>query len=478
MIRAALRRAIGFLRSARLATWLLGLVGVWATFGSFIPQGDATNKAVSAWADSYPAFEPAVRFLGLHQAFTSPIFTALVLVLGVATGLCSWDRTKVALSRARRLRTAALADRGTLVEQHDLEVAAAPSLNSSEALTIAAQTLERLGIRTKARDGLLASVSTPFSVWGSPVFHWALFALMAVLVLGNLLRADGIMGVAVGETKADAPASYGVVNAGPLHDWSRVHRSVRVDGFDPAYHLGGIDRGPTPTVSLLDGTGRVLVTQRVYPNMVLKSGSLTIYPADYGLAAHLTLLNAKGDVTGSSVQLVDFSDTPRDGTIPVGSVQVSDSSGNPLLEVSVTVPLDRRGGVPVKQVPAAPAARFVVTAPGGATVLDQVVHPGESVALSSGDTLRLDDIGYYARLSLVDDGSIPLLYAALGVALLGLTLTVAARQQIVLVTVLDGADGVRVAARVRLWRNSSSSRGEIEAELTRALGGPEEGSTT
>jgi hypothetical protein len=95
-----------------------------------------------------------------------------------------------------------------------------------------------------------------------------------------------------------------------------------------------------------------------------------------------------------------------------------------------------------------------------------------------GGSLRLDDVGYYARLQIVDDWSIPLLYAGLFVALAGLTLAVVARQQIVLATVVEGSEGVKLVAKVRLWRNSSSSRSEIETELTRALREHEKGSTT
>jgi hypothetical protein len=39
-------------------------------------------------------------------------------------------------------------------------------------------------------------------------------------------------------------------------------------------------------------------------------------------------------------------------------------------------------------------------------------------------------------------------------------------------------DGVTLVASVRLWRSASSSRREIESELTKALGQVEKGSTS
>jgi hypothetical protein len=84
------------------------------------------------------------------------------------------------------------------------------------------------------------------------------------------------------------------------------------------------------------------------------------------------------------------------------------------------------------------------------------------------------DVGYYARLQLVDDPSIPMLYAGLMVAMIGLGIATLTRQQIVSAVVLNAPDGTKLAVRVRLWRNVTTSRGEIESELGRALSVAEE----
>ena len=478
MIRSTWRRIVRYLGSAGLATWLLAIVSVWSMFATFVPQGGASTKTVVAWASTHALVEPIVRVVGLHRAFTSPVFIACILVLGLSTALCAWQRTKVAIGKGRALRRAATVDEESLTQSHDLEVVCEVGLSSSEVLSVAAKTLGGLGVKTKRRGNLLAAVSSPWSVWGSPVFHWALLSLIVALIGGNLMRSEGLMGIAVGQTKADAPESYGFVSAGPLHNWNFVHRGIRVDAFEPQYRTGGIDRGPTPTVSVINATGKVVKTQRVYPNMTLSTGSLTIYPSDFGLATTLTLLSAQGVETGHSYQLADFSGDATGGTVPVGFVSIGDAAGKPLLRISVTVPLDRKGDVLAKRVPAKPAARVVVTSLNGAKVLDRLVSPGESVALPSGDTLRLDGVEYYARLQVVDDVTIPLLFAGLFVAMVGLAIAVLWRQQIVLATVVEDAEGVKLVATVRLWRNASSSRGEIESELATALSGVEKGSMT
>ncbi len=156
------------------------------------------------------------------------------------------------------------------------------------------------------------------------------------------------------------------------------------------------------------------------------------------------------------MQLVDFSDAAQDGTVSSGSLAISDSAGNPELIVSTTVPLERVGGQFDKALPEDPTARIVVTSPDGESLVDRIVSPGEEVALPVGDSLRVDSIGYYARLKVVDDWSTIPLYACLAVATIGLTIAFVTRQQIVLATVIDGPEGAKLAVRVRLWRNESS----------------------
>jgi len=473
VIRKVWRGVARFLASTTLVTGLLAFVSLWSAVATFVPQGEVSSPDVAAWAASNPAIEPFVRAVGLHQAFSSYPFLASVLVLGLSTSLCAWRRTKVAANRARTLRAAATADRQSVCDTHDLEIAFDPALSGSRALAIASETLGRLGIKAKARGDVVTAVSSPLSVWGSPVFHWALVAAMVVVLVGALVRSDGLMAVAVGQTKPDAAASYGVIHTGAWHDWSGVHRSLRLDAFEPDYRTGGLDRGPTPTVSVLDGSGAVIKTQRVYPNMMLHAGSVSISSPACGFAVTVALVTASGAEAGSLIQYVDFSQAAPDGTVPVEPFTVSDSTGKVLLSGSVTVPLDRAGWRLQDGLPKEPKAHVVVWSPEGTQLVDSVVKRGESVTLPGGRQLRIVDVGWYARLAIVDDWTTPLLYAVMAVALFGLALTLVTRQQLLVAAVSEGPEAPRLAVRIRLWRNTPTNRAEIESELVRALGSEE-----
>lgn len=479
MIRGALRKLTRFLSSGRVGTLLLVFVSAWSILASFVPQETTSRpEAVAGWGAAHPLVEPVVRVLGLHHAFAAPLFTVVVVLLAISLALCAWQRTKVAVTKSRIVRAAAKVDGLALAESHDFEVACDSALSESDILSVASDTLERIGIRTRRSGSVITTVSPPWTVWGSPVFHWALLALIVAMALGNMQRASGQMGLAVGESKIDEPASYGILSAGPLHSLLAAQRSIRLDAFELNYSSGGVDRGPTPTVSVLDARGEVIKSQRVYPNHTLKTGALAIYPADYGLSATVSLVDVSGAEIGRSSRLIDFSEEVTQGIRPVGYLVVRDSAGNASLKVFLTVPLDRVGTSYRRRLPAEPKARVRVTSMDDKPVLDRVLRLGEEMTLPVAGALRLVDVGYYARLQLVDDASIPLLYAALIIAMLGLSIATLARQQIVAAAVVDMPDGTMLAVRIRLWRNATTSRSEIENELTKALGGVQKGSTT
>jgi hypothetical protein len=471
VIRKAFHWVLNVLASVWLAVGTLAFVGLWGIVATAVPQGAANSLPITTWADANPVLEPVVNALGLHQAFTAWLFLACLTLLGVSTVVCSWRRTKVAYLRARVLRGAGRADAGTLAGERDLAIVLAPDTAPAEALHAAREALAELGLRTKMGEGVLSAVSPWWSVWGSAVFHCALVALMLFVLIGNLQRSDGLMGVSVGQTTPDAPASYRVLTAGPLHSWAAVHRSFRVDSLDPDLILDGVDRGAVPTVSVLDADGTVVKTQMVYPNMMLHVGALSINCPAVGLSANIGVESTAGVELGRSHELIDFSQTATDGTVPVGLLGIFDRSGAVQMRIGVTVPLDKRGGQFAEWIPSVPRAHIVVYALDGATVLDSVIKTGEAAQLPDGRSLRLIELGWYARLSIVDDWTTPFIYAAMTIALLGLSISLLARQQIVLAAVVDGPDGPELAIRMRLWRNVPTTRADVEAALAAELSG-------
>ncbi len=462
-----------FLASPRLAAALLLFIGAWVTIATFVPQSITSPGMIAAWDAANPALATVVNAVGLHDAFTAPVFIVPSLLLALCTAVCAWQRTGVARRRARVLREASAAGVTDDVALAGLSIPVASDVDDDEAYERVFVTLRELGIPGSRVDDRVVSVSPWWTVWGTAIFHWALVALIVLMALGSLARASGQMGVAVGQTRPDQPESYGELAAGPLYRWASNDRSIRVDGFHLDYMAGGISRGPTPTVAVLDGDGEVLESRIVYPNHILRHGSLSIYPVDYGLSAEVALIDEANAEVQRVVQIMDFDGTNRDGTSPVSMIGLYGADGTVEHQMSVSVPLDSVPEGFLGRIPKDPSAHVVVADLTGAVLLDEVLRPGEEAALPLGGSLRLLGVDYYARLQIVDDPTIALLYIAGAIALVGLGIATLARQMIFTAGVRIEGEARIMAVRMRLWRIHSTSRTEIERELRRALGAAE-----
>lgn len=473
------RKLVKLLTSAKLAIVLIAFVGAWSTLATMVPQ-EATQPAEYAeWAAHSPSLVPIVRGVGLHRAFGAPVFVAVVVLLALSSAVCAWNRSRSAVLRSRRLREAAEADRDFVAASPDITIPIADGRDEQAVLAIAGATLCELGVKTRRRDGVLSAVTPWWAIWGSAIFHWALVALVVTVFMGMLLRSEGSMPVPVGDQRPDQEDSYISVESGSLHRWDGKDRVIRVDEFDPAVEKDGLDLGAVPTIAVIDGDGEVLVRQQVYPNKKLHSGSLSIYQPTVGLTVRLALTTKSGKPLPEVVQLVDFSQEETGGTYPVQPMVLSNNAGQVILRMEAMVPLDPdpRGGYG-EWIPKRPAARVILTDGDDHRILDEVVAKGESAEIEGGGTLKLVDIGWYSSLVLVDDPTIPYIYATMILALLGLTLSVSTRQQSITVAVVPGPEAARLLVRARLWRYVPTTIDEMREALESALADDEEGPHT
>jgi hypothetical protein len=342
-------------------------------------------------------------------------------------------------------------------------------MDASQALSAVEKALRGLGIKMRRTDDTLVMASSPLAPWGSPVFHWALVGFMAFVLLGSLVRGDGLIGIALGQVKPNAPASYGRFTAGPWHSWDDDGLSFRLDDFEPRFTADGIDRGPVPTLSVLDAEGNVLKTQPVYPNKMLHVGALKVSAPAYGLSVTLSLVDAAGTEVGRATQLLDFEQSAPDGTVPLEPLAITDDAGATTALVHATVPLIAEGGQFVEWLPKDAPARIVAESVDGEALVDELVSQGEAIALPGGSQLGVVDVGWYSRLSVVDDWTVPFVYAWMVLGAIALSVTTFTRQLYVVIAADEGSTGVSLAVRMRLWRHASTTRSEIAEALSRAL---------
>ena len=462
-MKLSVRRFTNWLASPRLAVLLLLALSVVSFLATLVPQNDMGEAKVAEWAAFNPIAERVVAVFGFHDAFRSPIFLGLAALLAASTVACSWRRTRVAVGRFRLLASLDGGEARKLLERPSFTVAV--NQDSSEAaLAATAAVLESVGLHAERSGALVTARSSKWAVTGSPVFHWALVTIMLVVAAGQLSRSEGLMGVPVGDSAPEAAGSFGVLDAGPLYRWSARPLTIRVDDLAPTYVVNGVERGPAPTVTVLDPSGRTVASQLVYPNRPLRFGSRLIHASDYGLAASFAVDSAEGKELARSSALIDFSEAATSSTAP-GEFGLTDASGVERVRGSVSVPLGTSGGQVVRALPRNPQAVFALVSADGNPVGAARLRVGERMPLPDGSSLRLLGIGYYARLSVVDDWSVSVLYGLFGVALAGLCIAILMRQVLVVAGVRPTDVGSEIVVRCVDWRGGRSVAEETERRL-------------
>ncbi|MHB9004565.1 MAG: cytochrome c biogenesis protein ResB [Coriobacteriia bacterium] len=422
------RRIFRFLRNPRAAIWLLLFTGAWMVLGT----------------------------LGHTDAYSHPIFLAALAWLGASTAVCAWERT------GRMLRV--WRSRGTLTPaQLDRLLASDPIALPAEehsaecALDRAAAMLRRRGLRVRRGPRLIEASSGVWVLAGSPLFHWSLVILIVLIPVGRLSRSEGMIGVVEGSARIDEAASYGTLEQGPLNSgFSALEIGVEPD-MTLDFVEDGIARGEAPTVTIA-ADGVELTRQRVYPNHPLRYGSLMIHMDDFGLG----VLYSLEDVSGASLPgqaILDFADESRSMAEPSVATYEDDSGATIATFTFSTADTGGASDAPDRRV------AIEVERP-GASELSTVAAAGESIELGEGLSLRVDHLGYYARLSVVDDWSVYWMYFFLVLAMVSVSVSVLVPHRDVHVLFDDSGHEPVLRLSARHGRGAPGFAASIRSALT------------
>lgn len=431
-----MKRLWRILRSPRTAVWLLVALGAYSAIATAVPQRTDAMK-YAAWSSSNAAIARVASVIGLDRAFSSIWFVCLCMALCLSAIACSLQRTVQARRKLdeRGHVTDAVLARLRRAPHAVIDVELPPELAIREVRT----RLSRPGVRVRAGAKVGYVETSPLGLFGSPVFHWALVGLIAVISLGQLTRWEGLIGIPEGQTAIDRPSSYGTIGGGfaPLPHTGWAIKLVSVDENKKA---DGVDYGWTPTISMTDGRGRT-VTQQVHANKPLSLGPLLIHYADKGLTATIEVIDPKGSVLATSSEIVDFDASTASGTTTVTAEM---GFGDRTTEVDYSLLARNRLGDLPQLRPPRPKAIFLVHSGEGEST-PTTLAPGQSLTLPNGYRLRLVDIGYYARLSVVRDWSVVWIYGLMGLASLAMTLTLVSPFRSAWFEVEPTGDGSRIS---------------------------------
>jgi len=166
--------------------------------------------------------------------------------------------------------------------------------------------------------------------------------------------------------------------------------------------------------------------------------------------------------------IVDFSAEASSGTRPAFfGVPLADGS---TAEGSVEIEArDRIGQLP-KLRPPAPHALIELTAPSIPETLTARLAIGDELRLPDGSRLGFDSLGYYARLSVVNNWALYPIYAAFVLALAGATLALLVPLRTALAEIAPDGDGSVVRIKIPKSKIDTTFAEQLEADIRSRLG--------
>jgi len=463
-----LTRVWGFVRSRRLALWLLIFVMVYSFVATVVPQADREPEKARTWGAKYAVAEAVARPLGLHDAYRAPLFLGVMALLFVSTSACAWERTRVSWRLFQGSKGLSEPEIERLGSSPHMRVPVRRGLDRADAFAAARSGLARIGLRLRAGARVGEAVGGRWGLLGSPGFHIALALLFLVIGLGQLTRVEGLIGVPVGYPVADGDPGYGTRDVGPWRGQGASGLTIGASDFRLRFVADDVDRGASAVITLTRG-GVELARQRVYPNNPLRFGTIMIHQNDFGLAAALRVEEASGTVLTETRILTDFDPSRPSGTTE-GQFRVSGLAPEAAsLGVLVTIQADHDGAAVLRRLPKERRALVTVTGPASYRS-EAALAPGDALVLPGGQLLRLVDIVYYARLSVVDDWSVYPIYALFVLAGVAVSVAVFTPYRVVRLLLVETPDGLVLHAQARHARRDPLFRERVEDALRAAVG--------
>ncbi len=469
------------LASMRTALVLLLLLGLAAIPGSLIPQRTSDAIAVNQFIAADPVRGEWYERLGLFDVYGTPWFSAIYLLLFISLVGCLVPRARQHWRQWRAGPAAPprhperLADTAT--------VAATP-----DTLTRAESYLRSRRWRVRRGGSWVAAELGSLRETGNQVFHFALLGVLVSIGWGALAGWHGTVIVKEGSGFANTITQYDSFTAGRFSGGDSLPPfSVRLDSFEVDFERGEAQRGAPrefdAQVQVTDGDGTVR-TDTFGVNDPLQVDGAKVFLIGHGYAPRVTVRDGEGDVV--------FEDSvvflPQDGNFTSeGVIKAPDAQPEQLGFRGLFLPtaaIDPQMG-PTSTFPAPDDPALFMSAFTGDLGLDrgqtQNVYELDDSALTQvglramrlGETWRLPDgsgtvefTGYdrYISVKVAHDPGGPWALAFVGLAILGVCLSLFVRRRRIWVSV-DG----EVATVAGSARGGGISMADDVAALTRVI---------
>lgn len=387
------------LADLRLAIILLLAIALFSISGTVIEQGES----IAFYQENYPE-NPAlfgfltwkvILLLGLDHVYGTWWFLSILILFGSSLTACTFTRQFPALKVARRWQ---YYDKPSQFEKLALSAQLESSTPDDLEALLQQQRYRvfREGDSLYARKGIIGKI-------GPIIVHASMLIILAGAIVGQMTGFVAQEMIPSGETfEID-----NIINAGPLaapeitQDWS-----VRVNRFWIDYTTEGAIDQFYSDLSVLDSEGEEVEHKTIYVNEPLRYRGVTLYQADWGIAAVKIRVN-NSPILQLPMALLDTSGVGR------------------LWGTWIPTKPDLSAGV----VLLTPDLQGTLLVYDNAGQLINTVRNGMSLEVN-GVTLKIIDVIGSTGLQIKADPGIPIIYTGFGLLMLGVLMSYVSHSQV------------------------------------------------
>jgi len=412
-------RVFNFLKSRRLALWLLIIITIASFLGTLTPQRlFLGEKQYNAWKTKQPVLAKVLEWLGVTHLYSSWWFITLLSLLLVSIFLCVLNRLLHAFRRGQKsVKKKDVAELKLLPNYQIVSLAVRPDM--------AREIVKRVFIRRKFRVSyqqnacwfVIAEKGRSLNFWGSIVFHLGLLVLSVGVLVSIATRSTGRTVIGIGQKFYDRPQDYLEMRRG-LVSPAYSNFQVEIDKVSATYSKKSLPRNIISRVKVIDG-GKLAVSTLVDASHPLIYKGTYFYQVGYGYSPFLVLKDEEGrEIFSAYVNLLTLT-TPN-------KKQVYKDSFYFLQEMRVNAEFFPDGVVKNKIVQTRSyelrnPILLITVNQGKKKLFKGPLRINQSVKVG-GMTLAFTDVVKWVGFHVVKDRGIPIIYSSFVLGVAGLSL--------------------------------------------------------